>query len=156
MADRTRELDATTCRQLLGTQRVGRIAFADDPSPTVLPVDYVLHGDEVLFRTLEGTKLEAAEAGAMASFQADGFDASHDTGWSVLVRGRLDVLTDLDADRARAVERLHPLAGGDRPHVVRLAIESATGRRVPQDPDWVRAHLTTNARTDRDASDLLG
>lgn len=154
--DRSTELDEVTCRQLLGTVRVGRVALPDDPSPTVLPVDYVVHGDHVLFRTLEGTKLAAARDRGAASFQTDGFDPTHDTGWSVLVRGHLDEPGELTTEEAQAAARLHPLVGGDRHHVVRLSIESLTGRRVLQDPDWVRAHLDTNTWTDRDASDLLG
>jgi nitroimidazol reductase NimA-like FMN-containing flavoprotein (pyridoxamine 5'-phosphate oxidase superfamily) len=154
--DRTRQLDAQTCRQLLGTVRVGRVALPDEPSPTVLPVDFVTHGDRVLFRTVEGAKLETARAHGPASFQADGYDPSHDTGWSVLVRGHLEEVDGQDPDVEAAVGRLHPLAGGARPHVVALTIESATGRRIPQDPAWVRAHRETNTWIDRDASDLLG
>ncbi len=55
-----------------------------------------------------------------------------------------------------AIDRLHPLVGGERPHVVRLSIDSISGRRVLQDPAWVQAHRTTNTWVDRDASDLLG
>ncbi len=154
--DRSSVLDEVTARQLLGTVRVGRIAFADEPSPTVLPVDFVVHDDEVLFRTVEGAKLEAAQAHGPASFQADGIDPTFDTGWSVLVRGHLAEVTDPSADRQEAIDRLHPLVGGARPHVVALSIESMTGRRVMQDPAWVRAHRETNTWTDRDGSDLLG
>lgn len=154
--DRSTVLDEVTCRQLLGTVRVGRIALPDDPSPTVLPVDYTMHDDEILFRTVEGAKLEAAHAHGPASFQADGIDPTFDTGWSVLVRGHLDELADPTPEQQDAIGRLHPLVGGERPHVVRLSVESMTGRRVMQDPAWVRAHRTTNTWTDRDASDLLG
>ena len=154
--DRSTVLDTVTSRQLLGSVRVGRIALPDEPSPTVLPVDFVLHGDQVLFRTVEGAKLEAAQARGPASFQADGVDADSDTGWSVLVRGHLDELISPSDEQQAAIERLHPLVGGDRPHVVGLSIESVSGRRVLQDPAWVRAHRATNTWTDRDATDLLG
>ena len=154
--DRSTVLDAVTSRQLLGTVRVGRVALPDDPSPTVLPVDFVVHGDQVLFRTVEGAKVEAAHAGGPASFQADGVDAEADTGWSVLVRGHLDELTSPSEQQQAAIERLHPMVGGERPHVVALSIESLSGRRVLQDQAWVRAHRATNTWTDRDATDLLG
>ncbi len=149
-------LDEATCRQLLGTVRVGRVALPDEPSPTVLPVDHVVHGHAIVFRTVEGSKLEAARSGSPASFQADGIDAEADTGWSVLVRGHLDELDDPSEDDRAAIDRLHPLVGGERPHVVRLSIDSISGRRVLQDPAWVQAHRTTNTWVDRDASDLLG
>ncbi len=154
--DRSTVLDDATSRQLLGTVRVGRVALPDDPSPTVLPVDFVLHDDHLLFRTVEGAKLEAAHARGAASFQADGIDPTFDTGWSVLVRGHLDELSTPTAEEQAAIDRLHPLVGGDRPHVVRLSIESMSGRRVLQDPAWVQAHRPTNAWVGRDASDLMG
>lgn len=154
--DRSIVLDEVTARQLLGTVRVGRVALPDDPSPTVLPVDHVVHDGMVIFRTVEGAKLEAAQAHGPASFQADGVDVEHGTGWSVLVRGHLDEMTEPDEEQQAAIDRLHPLVGGARPYVVALTIESITGRRVPQDPEWVRAHRETNTWTDRDASDLLG
>lgn len=154
--DRSTVLDPITCRQLLATVRVGRVALPDDPSPIVLPVDFVVDGDRVVFRTVEGAKLDAAQAGGPASFQTDGFDPTHDTGWSVLVRGRLEVLDDPSPETRAALDRLNPLVGGDRPHVVALSIDEATGRRITQDPDWVRAHLDSNTWTDRDGSDLLG
>jgi nitroimidazol reductase NimA-like FMN-containing flavoprotein (pyridoxamine 5'-phosphate oxidase superfamily) len=154
--DRNVVLDEVTCRQLLGTVRVGRVALPDEPSPTVVPVDFVLHDDEVLFRTVEGAKLEVARARGPASFQADGIDPTFDTGWSVLVRGPLDEIDEPTAAEQAAIDRLHPLVGGNRPHVVRLSVESVSGRRVLQDPAWVRAHRSTNTWTDRDASDLLG
>ena len=154
--DRSTVLDEATCRQLLGTVRVGRVALPADPSPTVLPVDHVVHGDAVVFRTVEGAKLDAARARGPASFQADGVDAEADTGWSVLVRGHLEELEEPTEDDQAAIDRLHPLVGGERPHVVRLSIESISGRRVLQDPAWVQAHRATNTWVDRDASDLMG
>lgn len=154
--DRSIVLDDVTARQLLGSVRVGRVALPDDPSPTVLPVDHVVHEGIVLFRTVEGAKLDAAEARGPASFQADGVDPSHGTGWSVLVRGHLQEVSEPTADQRAAIDRLHPMVGGERPHLVALTIESITGRRIPQDPEWVRAHRDTNTWTDRDATDLMG
>lgn len=154
--DRSTVLDPLTCRQLLATVRVGRVALPDDPSPTVLPVDFVLDGDRVVFRTVEGAKLDAAQARGPASFQTDGVDPTHNAGWSVLVRGHLEELEDISPATQAALDALHPLVGGDRPHVVALTIDEATGRRITQDPDWVRAHRETNTWTDRDGSDLLG
>ena len=154
--DRSTVLDDATSRQLLGTVRVGRVALPDEPSPTVLPVDFVVHGETIIFRTVEGAKLEAARARGPASFQADGVDPTFDTGWSVLVRGHLDELDDPTEDEQAAIDRLHPLVGGHRPHVVRLSIDSMSGRRVVQDPAWVQAHRPTNTWVGRDASDLMG
>lgn len=154
--DRSTTLDESTCRQLLGAGRLGRIAFNDDPSPTILPVNYVLHGDVVVFRTIEGSKLTAARDEVGASFEVDGVDPSHDSGWSVLVRGRLQEVEESEEVERAVADRLRPLVGGDRPHLVQLTLEQVTGRRIPADPAWVEAHREGNVWHDRDASDLLG
>ena len=46
------ELSRDECLELLGAVSVGRIAYATDDGPRVLPVNYVLEGDSVVFRTV--------------------------------------------------------------------------------------------------------
>lgn len=155
-ADRSTILDEATCRQLLGAARLGRIAFNADPSPTILPVNYALHDDAVVFRTVEGSKLAAAQAGVAASFEVDGVYPDHDSGWSVLVRGHLEEVDDPDGGLGEVADALRPVVGGDRPHLVRLSIGEITGRQIRADQAFVEAHAETNTWQDRDASDLLG
>lgn len=150
------ELDPTTCRQLLGSTTVGRVAFNGDPSPTILPVNYTMHDGAVLFRTAEGSKLDAAEAGLPASFEVDGIDRSHDSGWSVVVRGHLTEMDDPDGDLVDAADDIEPLVGGSRPYLVTLSIDEITGRRIAPDPAWVRAHTDGPTWTGQDATDLMG
>jgi nitroimidazol reductase NimA-like FMN-containing flavoprotein (pyridoxamine 5'-phosphate oxidase superfamily) len=156
MDDRIEELPASTCLQLLGSGHVGRVAVNGDPSPVVLPVNYVYRDEGIVFTTAAGTKWDAAREGAPASFQVDAANEEHRSGWSVLVRGRLSEVEDPSPEVQQAIDRLHPLVGGNRPHVVALSMDEATGRRILQDPAWVRAHLDGNTWTDRDGSDLLG
>lgn len=155
-ADRIVELDRSTCEQLLGSGSVGRVAINGDPSPVVLPVNYAVRDGAVVFRTVEGTKWEAARAEQPASFEVDGIDREHRSGWSILARGRLEALGGDDPVAADVLDELDPLAGGDRPHLVRLTVEELTGRRIPPDAAWTRAHRDHNTWYDRDGSDLLG
>ena len=46
------ELSRDECLELLGAMSVGRIAYTTDDGPRVLPVNYVLEGDGVIFRTV--------------------------------------------------------------------------------------------------------
>ena len=154
--DRVIELDSTTCEQLLGSGSVGRVAINADPSPVVLPVNYAYEDGAVVFATVEGTKWEAARDRAAASFEVDGIDPDHRSGWSVLVRGQLEPAPDDDPDLARIAAQLDPLAGGERPRVVRLTVDSITGRRIPPDAAWTRAHRSHNTWYGQDGSDLLG
>lgn len=143
-------LDEDSCRQLLASHDLGRVAVNAEPSPEILPVTYAVRGGDILFRTAEGVKWIAAERGAAATFEVDGVDADRRSAWSVIVRGRLEA-ADMDA-----IEDLpKPLAGGDRPHLVRLVVREISGRRIPPGQGWARA-MTERGWSGRDASDLMG
>lgn len=158
MDDRVEELPESTCLQLLASVAVGRIAINAEPSPLVVPVNYAARDRTVVFTTVEGTKWEAAQAGDAASFEVDGTDTEHRSGWSVLLRGHLEAVEDVEEDDqvAALLESVDPLPGGERPHVVRLTAEQVSGRRIPPDAAWTRANREHHTWTGRDGSDLLG
>ena len=81
------ELTRSECFELLAHEHLGRVAVVDDHGPVVIPVNFVLDRHMVVFRTDEGTKLDAASRGSRVAFEVDGMDAVAHTGWSVLVRG---------------------------------------------------------------------
>src|SRR5437763_13797599 len=82
------EIDRDECLQLLRSQPVGRVAMTTpDDSPLVVPVNYVVDGEFVVFRSDPGTKLRLLAARPV-SFQVDFIDWFHRSGWSVLGRGR--------------------------------------------------------------------
>ena len=120
------ELPRQECLRLLGAGAVGRVAVAvPGAAPIVFPVNYVLDGDAVVFRSGRGTKLRAVR-GTPVSFQLDDVDTVRRTGWSVLVRGWAYettrwVVAHLD---------LEAWAPGEKDHWVRVVPESITGRRI--------------------------
>ena len=59
--------------ELLGAHSVGRIALVRDSQPVIFPINYVLDGRTVAFRTDPGTKLTGATLGRVA-FQIDSTD----------------------------------------------------------------------------------
>lgn len=158
MPDRVEELPESTCLQLLGSSGVGRIAINADPSPLVVPVNYAAQGMTVVFATAEGSKWDAAQAGEAASFEVDGVDREHRSGWSVLLRGRLEAVDGDDEDDgvAELVASVEPTPGAGRRHTVRLHVEQVSGRRIPADAAWTTAHREHHTWTGRDGSDLLG
>ena len=119
------------CVALLQADVIGRLAFVANGAPLVLPVNYAMDGDVVVFRTGEGSKLAAAERGT-ACFEIDAFDRATRTGWSVLARGRLEEVTvHQAADLAHARELgVSPWIPEGRDHWMRLVPETITGRRV--------------------------
>ena len=84
----------------------------------------------VVFRTDEGTKLDAAARGSRVAFEIDGTDEAARTGWSVLIRGEATEVTD-PAELARLRKlRVSPWAPGAKTHYVRILPAKLTGRRI--------------------------
>jgi uncharacterized protein len=130
------ELSKSECFELLAREGLGRVAVVDDLGPVVLPVNFILDRHMVIFRTSEGTKLDAACRGSRVAFEIDGTDTAAHTGWSVLVRGEATEVTD-PAELARLRKLpLGPWAPGVRAHYVRILPAALTGRRIcaPGDP----------------------
>jgi uncharacterized protein len=126
---RLTEMPTGECQDLMGSTSVGRVAFVDEDGPVVLPVNYVLDGDTVLFRTSAANNIGRHLAFATVAFEVDEFDDFTQSGWSVLVRGLAtfvpyDELTRDDANRP------FPWADGVRTLYVRVTPRSVTGRRL--------------------------
>ena len=92
-------LSADECRQLLATARgvVGHIAFNERGCITVRPVDFLFDGGEILLRLGPGAMLDAVVTDPLVAFEIDdvvGAGTSSPTAWSVLVHGRLRLLSE--------------------------------------------------------------
>lgn len=124
------KVDVAGCYELLASCTVGRIALnVIDLGPLVVPVNFVLDGEVVVFRTDAGTKLRVLAEGPV-SFQVDQIDHNHHEGWSVLVRG---IAYEADDWEIRHLD-LTPWPDGDKEHWVRLVPGSVTGRRIVARP----------------------
>jgi nitroimidazol reductase NimA-like FMN-containing flavoprotein (pyridoxamine 5'-phosphate oxidase superfamily) len=123
-------LTRDACLRLLADDVVGRLGVVDGDVPMIFPVNYVLDGDAVVVRTTHGTKLDRGTH-RRACFEIDAFDRASRTGWSVVVSGRLEVVTAADPSFKRLVALpVDPWADFDKPHWLRLVPHRITGRRV--------------------------
>ncbi|MFE9650335.1 pyridoxamine 5'-phosphate oxidase family protein [Streptomyces sp. NPDC006365] len=124
------ELSTEDCWARLSTHGVGRIAVSTATGPVIVPVNYSVVEGAVVFRTSPGTT-PAAAAGASVAFEVDHIDDALSQGWSVLVRGGAEAVTDPDAVR-RLEERAYsgPWAGGERGMWVRIDPDEITGRAI--------------------------
>ncbi|MFI9366571.1 helix-turn-helix domain-containing protein [Kitasatospora sp. NPDC053057] len=124
------ELDQQECRDRLSTHGVGRIALSTRDGPAVFPVNYSVLDGAVVYRTAPHGSL-AATAGTEVAFEADHIDEALSQGWSVLVVGRAQRITD-PTDVRRLIESAgsEPWAGGERDLWIRIEPERVTGRRI--------------------------
>jgi nitroimidazol reductase NimA-like FMN-containing flavoprotein (pyridoxamine 5'-phosphate oxidase superfamily) len=122
------------CLRLLRTQSLGRVGVRIGESPTVLPVNYALLDDDVVFRTDPGTKLSAALMKVLVAFEVDEADAATRTGWSVVVVGYCEEIRDRATRERVDALGLDTWATEGRDFVVRIRTRDMTGRRVPRSP----------------------
>jgi nitroimidazol reductase NimA-like FMN-containing flavoprotein (pyridoxamine 5'-phosphate oxidase superfamily) len=129
--DRWQQLSAEECLRLLAQRHLGRIAVIDDDRPMILPVTYVVDGETVLFRIDQGSTVRAAAYGSdQVAFEVDVIDERRRTGWSVLVRGTVEQVTEpAELGRLRQLP-LYPWAPGAKASYVRIEPTLVSGRRV--------------------------
>lgn len=110
---------------------VGRVGLVVDGRPLVLPVNYTVDGNTIVFCTAGGTKLNAIIAGADVAFEVDDSRSLRHSGWSVIVQGHAEVVDD-EADLASLrAGPLRPWARGARDRWVRIPLDEISGRRIP-------------------------
>ncbi|MFC5183436.1 pyridoxamine 5'-phosphate oxidase family protein [Actinomadura harenae] len=124
-------LDRDTCLKLISPGGVGRVAYDDGEGPTVTPVNYVMDGETVVFRTSLAGRLNQNLAGlptgaeVRIAFEVDRFHPDTHEGWSVLLRGGGRQLED---DETSA--DVEPWPAEARPARIRLTPKLITGRRL--------------------------
>ena len=127
------ELDRGECLQLLAATSLGRLAVNVEGWPPVIrPVNYLFDqsSQSIVFRSARGSKFTALLLSAEAAFEIDGIEPDARIGWSVIVIGAAEEIT-----QAAEIERLdqlglRPLAPGDKPYWVRIRATVVTGRRI--------------------------
>jgi len=125
-----RTLTPVECFDLLEPGGIGRVAFSSASEIMILPVNFAMTGNIIIFRTAPDTLL-ALHADAKVSFEADRLDDARHEGWSVLVHGRAHKVSD-ERDVRHLEDRTHlkPWAAGARDVYVRIAPTQISGRRV--------------------------
>lgn len=127
------ELSRSECLQLLASQRFGRLAVVmSTGAPVIRPVNYVFDrpSQSVVFRTASGSKFHALLHAVKAAFEIDGIDEAARTGWSVIIEGVTEEVTQPnDIARLNRLE-LEPWAPGPKPHWVYIRALTVSGRRI--------------------------
>jgi nitroimidazol reductase NimA-like FMN-containing flavoprotein (pyridoxamine 5'-phosphate oxidase superfamily) len=128
-------IDEQECRDLLGSRPVGRIVFVDARGPIALPVNHVVDGDTIVFRTAAWSSVLASKYASRVGFEVDDFDEDDRRGWSVLVTGKVTQVEDPDELRRLETLGVTPWSEGPRTSYMKLQIRSITGRRLVPDQD---------------------
>ncbi|MGL5865414.1 MAG: pyridoxamine 5'-phosphate oxidase family protein [Dermatophilaceae bacterium] len=127
-----RVVETGECYRLLRSVPLGRFAFDLHGELCVLPVVHVVDGITICFRTAGASKLTAAVNQDRVAFEADSYHAERWSGWSVLVQGTAEVVSE-----PLAVRRLEEIAppwwlpgSADETTWIRVRPLSVTGRTL--------------------------
>ncbi len=124
------KLTTPECWDKLGEHGIGRVAVAGEAGPAVLPVNYTVDSGTIVYRTTTDS-VTALAVGSEVAFEVDHVDEHLRQGWSVLIVGTAEHITDPDTVRRLADEpEAKPWAGGARDLWIRIAPARVTGRRI--------------------------
>ena len=129
----TFDLSHAECEQLLRAGLVGRVAACTPDGPHIIPVNYAVAEDAIVLRTTPYSLLGSHAKGSVLALEVDQFDYEYQRGWSVVARGRCDVVVD-PAQLEHIRETWNPTtwAKGGRTLYLRMRWTEITGRRLGQ------------------------
>ena len=126
-----RELSYTECRALLAREQTGRVAVSTPDGPHIVPLNYSVVDESIVFRTTPFSVLATYGRNTNLAFEVDSFHEPRRVGWSVVARGRADVVLDPEElQHIRMIWPPDPWADGPRHLHFRLTWRELTGRTL--------------------------
>jgi nitroimidazol reductase NimA-like FMN-containing flavoprotein (pyridoxamine 5'-phosphate oxidase superfamily) len=125
------EMPYGKCRELLAAGVFGRVGLCTPQGPLVLPVNYAVVGESVVFRTSPYGVIAGHDWDSPLAFEVDHVDYADHRGWSVLARGPGERVEDPDEiARINRTWEPRPWAAGVRTLYIRIKWDELTGRRL--------------------------
>jgi nitroimidazol reductase NimA-like FMN-containing flavoprotein (pyridoxamine 5'-phosphate oxidase superfamily) len=124
-SDIVTELPELDCWELLRAQEFGRLAFHLVNEVHIVPINYAVMGERLVFRTAEGSKLLGITMNQDVAFEIDEYDETRAS--SVIVRGKARRLEGVEADAAEELP-LYPWVSTDKLSLVVIEPVEVTGR----------------------------
>ncbi len=106
------------------------MAVTSEAVPIIFPVNFGVLDSAVVFRTGEGTKLDAAIRNATVAFEADAIHSIFETGWSVVIVGTAEEVFDPSEIERVTQMGFRPWAPGSRSHLIKIVPTALSGRRI--------------------------
>jgi nitroimidazol reductase NimA-like FMN-containing flavoprotein (pyridoxamine 5'-phosphate oxidase superfamily) len=129
-AGRLEELDLRECRRLLSATDVGRLGYTGEAGPRIVPVNYALLPESVVFRTGQQSEIARFALGRTVAFEVDQVDEFLHSGWSVLIVGRLSEMSPSAIEMLDVSDTPQPWPKGTQTLVCEVSLSEVTGRRV--------------------------
>ncbi|MEI2732032.1 MAG: pyridoxamine 5'-phosphate oxidase family protein [Dermatophilaceae bacterium] len=134
MAADASRLNAEQCWSLLKRQEVGRLAYHEGTRVQIVPINYAVDGQRVVFRTTKGSKLTNLLVNPDVALEVDEVEGS--TASSVVVRGKAREVGHKEALMADQL-RLRPwVRDATTGHVVTIDVVELSGRSFELSRPW--------------------
>lgn len=128
-------LSQEECWDLLKGQEFGRLAYILGERIQLVPVNYAVNGQTLVFRTAQGSKLAGVMSNAAVVFEIDQINDDAETAQSVVLHGVADVLPP-DAEGMVEQLGLRPWLDSVKPTLVLITPDEITGRRYELARPW--------------------
>ena len=128
-------LSEEACWDRLDAEEFGRMAFHLADEVHIIPLNYALDGQRIVFRTAEGSKLLGVAMNEDVAFEIDRVEEDSERAWSIIVRGKATILDGEDARNADNL-RLRPWVSTTKFNVVAISVEEISGREFVLTRPW--------------------
>ncbi len=122
------DLSDDECWALLSTRSVGRLAWHGPEGISVVPLNYVVDGQQIVVAIAPYSSMARECDDAEVAFEVDHLVEESRAGWSALARGRCRVDYDHSPDDASPDH----WPTGARPLHLRVEVDTLTGRRLAE------------------------
>jgi Pyridoxamine 5'-phosphate oxidase len=133
-------LTAGECWELLASVSIGRVVFTHRAMPAIRPVNHIIDGRTIVFRTHDGAAIasramehsadsEGMPSGSVVAYETDELDPVRHTGWSVIATGFARLVTNPD-HVARYLAVTEPWIAGEMNQVVAIEPQFISGLRL--------------------------
>lgn len=128
-------LSEDQCWTRLRETEFGRMAYHLADEVHIAPVNFAVDGRRLVFRTAEGSKLLGVVMNEDVAFEIDRIDDEAENAWSVIARGKAQILDGEDARNADNL-RLRPWVSSEKHNVVGIDVEEVSGREFHLARPW--------------------
>lgn len=122
-------LSDLVCWERLRRTSIGRLGVHHDGQPAIYPINYLVDGSSIVFRTRPDSKIYQPPRLERVAFEIDGFEATQGNAWSILVKGFGRFIDSVPEIEQANTLSLHPWVDADRSAWVRITPVEVTGRR---------------------------
>lgn len=122
-------LSDDVCWERLRRTSIGRLGVHHEGQPAIFPINYLVDGSSIVFRTRADSKIYQPPRLERVAFEIDGFEPTQGYAWSVLIKGFGRFVDSVPEIEQADGLPLHPWVDAERSAWIRITPVEVTGRR---------------------------